>query len=176
MLRTYMIRNSAGLHYSVRIFIGTSVLWLLLHNAQTSDSLWAIISLIVVTEPQTRPALKAFYTRFFNTVMGCAVAFGFLLLPLPQVWMLTPAIGTSALIATRMNSVQQGWRIAPVTTGLIMSGAMVQHATPVVFDLALHRTMEVFVGSITAVIITLLMGVIWLPVENKVENNVENKP
>src|ERR1700712_3409009 len=116
MLSSYFMRHIVGLHYTVRILIGSTFLWLLLHNRQTSDSLWAIISLIVVTEPQTKPAWAAFRARMINTVIGCAIGLGFLMIGLPQIWMLTPAIGTSAFISTYINRVQQGWRIAPVTT------------------------------------------------------------
>ena len=163
MFNTYIKRHITGLHYAVRIFLGTSILWLVLHNEQTSDSLWAIISLIVVTEPQAKPAWMAFRARMINTVIGCAVGLGFVLMPVSQVWALPPAITTSALIATYANRAQQGWRVAPVTTGLIMSAGMLNHTTHEMFSLALHRTGEVFLGSISAVMIAVVMSYVWRP-------------
>lgn len=168
-MRRYFLQHIAGVHYAVRILIGTSLLWLALHNEQTADSLWAIISLVVVTETQTRPAWAAFRARMINTMIGSAIGLTFLLIPAPQVWMLTPAISVSALVATYINKVKQGWRIAPVTTALIMSAAMTQHSTFGAFTLALHRTLEVFIGSVTAVIVTFLMSHIWLPQESRKE-------
>ncbi len=156
-------KHIAGVHYTVRIFIGTTILWLLLHDEQTSDSLWAIISLIVVTEPRTKPAWAAFRARLFNTMIGCAIGLAFLLPAWPMEWVLTPAIAVSALVATYINRVQQGWRIAPVTTALILSASMTQHIFSAAFSLALHRTLEVFIGSMTAVVITAVMAYVWVP-------------
>ena len=159
----FLKQHIAGVHYTIRIFIGTSVLWLLLHDEQTSDSLWAIISLIVVTEPRTQPAWAAFRARLLNTMIGSGIGLVFLLPAWPLEWMLTPAISVSALVATYINRVQQGWRIAPITTALILSASMTQHTFQGAFSLALHRTLEVFIGSMTAVIITAIMALIWVP-------------
>jgi uncharacterized membrane protein YccC len=161
MLRSYLKHHITGLHYAVRIFIGASLLWILLRDGRSSDSLWAIISLIVVTEPQIKPAWIAFRARMLNTVIGCAIGLFFLALPVSLVWILTPAIGISALVATYVNKVQQGWRIAPITTALIMSSAMIQPSTFGAFSLALHRTVEVFLGSLMALMVTNLMTYIW---------------
>ena len=52
-LRRFLIRHDVmGLHYAVRICIGTTAVWLLLRSVGDAAAVWAVISVIVVTEPQ----------------------------------------------------------------------------------------------------------------------------
>src|SRR5262245_49241106 len=71
-LRPFLIRHDAmGLHYAVRICIGTTAVWLLLRSVGDADAIWAVISVIVATEPQMQTVVFAFMSRIVNTVIGC---------------------------------------------------------------------------------------------------------
>ena len=70
---TFYKRHLPGLHYAVRIFIGTTTLWILLRKIGDTHAIWAMISLIIVTEPDVHIALTTFKARIFNTLLGCAI-------------------------------------------------------------------------------------------------------
>src|SRR5262249_62180687 len=70
--------DPTGLHYAVRIFLGSAALWLSLGWAGDTNRIWAVISLIVVTEPRVPSAWLAFLSRTVNTILGCLVGLLFL--------------------------------------------------------------------------------------------------
>jgi uncharacterized membrane protein YccC len=165
-LLTILKGNTVGIHYAVRIFIGTALLWFVTQEIHASSPLWAIISLIIVTEPQMRLAWLAFRTRMFNTFVGSVVGFAVLASAGPTPWALVPAIAFTALLSTYINRVQQGWRLAPITTALVIFAGLTQQSAADGMHVALQRTFEVFLGSAMALVVTLAMARIWLPPEH----------
>jgi uncharacterized membrane protein YccC len=164
-LHTFIVGNTVGIHYAVRIFIGTTILWFLGQAIHATSPLWAIISLIIVTEPQMRLAWLAFRTRMINTFMGSVVGFTVLASAGPTPWSFIPAIALTALLSTYINRVQQGWRLAPITTALVLSAGLTQQSAADGMIVALSRTFEVFLGSAVALVVTVVMARIWLPPE-----------
>ncbi len=153
------------IHYTVRILLGSSFLWWLLHNRQTTDSLWAIIALIVVTEPQVHPAWLAVRALFVNTLIGCSVALICLLLIGIHIWLMPVVLSLSAFISALVNRLQQGWKNAPTNSVIILSAAMTHRSAQLAFDTALHRAMEVMAGGLTALVVTRIVAFFWLPPE-----------
>src|SRR5262245_65896952 len=95
-LRPFLIRHDAmGLHYAVRICIGTTAVWLLLRSVGDADAIWAVISVIVATEPQLQTAVFAFMSRIVNTVLGCTIGLTFLLVAGPGVWVWAMGVSVS---------------------------------------------------------------------------------
>src|SRR5262245_30144606 len=73
-LRRFLIHHDVvGLRYAVRIFIGTTAVWLLLRSVGDAEAVWAVISVIVVTEPQMQTAWLTLGSRIVNTVIGCTI-------------------------------------------------------------------------------------------------------
>jgi uncharacterized membrane protein YccC len=60
-VRQFFFQDAMGLHYAVRILVGTTFVWLMLRKVGDADPLWAVISLIVVTEPRIEAAWLAFH-------------------------------------------------------------------------------------------------------------------
>jgi uncharacterized membrane protein YccC len=166
MLRAYLLSNTTGIHYTVRIFIGTTLVWLITQWMRTPTALWAIISVIIVTEPQMRLAWLAFRTRMINTLTGSVVGFSVLAFAGPSPATLILGLSFTALLSTYINRGQQGWRIAPITTALVISAGMMQQSAATGMSVALSRTFEVFLGSTVALLVTVLMARIWLPPEH----------
>jgi hypothetical protein len=65
-LPSWFPHDSAGLHYAVRIFLGTSIVWLVLLKVGDANPLWAVISVIVVAETQVSSAWQAFLSRIVS--------------------------------------------------------------------------------------------------------------
>src|SRR5262245_38698251 len=153
--------DPTGLHYAVRILLGTAALWLGLGWAGDTNRMWAVISLIVVTEPRVPSAWLAFLSRTVNTILGCLAGLLFLLLAGPQDWVLPVAATATVLVCTYLVRVPLTWRIAPVTAVLVIASDVGDPSAWGGFEIALHRTGEVLLGSTVALLVTLLVARVW---------------
>src|SRR5437773_8299920 len=99
-IRHIFAKDAMGLHYAVQIFAGSTIVWLLLRSIGDADPLWAVISLIVVTEPHVGAAWLAFQSRILNTAIGCITGLSFLLVAGPEGWVLPLALTVTVLICT----------------------------------------------------------------------------
>ena len=127
-LRRLLIQDVTGLHYAVRIFVGTTAVWLLLRSVGDADAVWAVISVIVVTEPQMQTAWRSLGSRVVNTLIGCAMGMIFLLLAGPEVWVLPLALTATVLICTYAIKLSFSWRIAPATAALIIASGVLEQS------------------------------------------------
>src|SRR5262245_26640142 len=141
-LRSVLIRHDAiGLHYAVRICIGTTAVWLLLRSLgdADADAIWAVISVIVATEPQMQTAVFAFMSRIVNTVIGCTIGLTFLLVAGPEVWVLPLALTVTVLVCTYLVRLSSSWRLAPATAAIIIASGVVEQSRISGAEVALHR-------------------------------------
>src|SRR5262245_33601445 len=153
--------DSTGLHYAVRILLGTAALWLGLGWAGDTNRIWAVISLIVVTEPRVPSAWLAFLSRMVHTILGCGVGLLFLLLAGPRDWILPVAATATVLVCTYLVRAPPSWRIGPVTAVLVIATDVADPSAWGGIEIALHRTGEVLLGSMVALLVTLLVARVW---------------
>ena len=171
-VRAALMRNSSGLHYAVRILIGTTALWLLLRKVGDTHPIWAIISLIIVTEPDVKMALATFRARIYNTLIGCAVGLLFLFIAGPKDWVLPLALTATVLVSIRLTRLEASWRIAPIAAVIVISSSLVSHSKSVGLQAAFQRTGEVFLGGATALAIAWILSRFWIPAETPPENRM----
>ncbi len=145
----------SGLQYAVRILIGCVIVWFVLDRINHHNPLWAVISIIVATEPELSAALMAFNSRIVNTFIGCAVGLAFLYLLGPSFGSILLGIVASVLICTFLIRVPGSWRIAPVTVAIVMTPSVLGGSRSVGLAAAIERTEEVLLGSGVALLITL---------------------
>jgi uncharacterized membrane protein YccC len=145
---------ASGLQYAFRIFIGCIIAWFVLDRVSHHNPLWALISVITVTEPDLSAALQAFYSRVLNTLIGCTVGLIFLYLlgPAP-VWILL-GVTASVFLCTSLISVPGSWRVAPVTVVIVMTPGVLVGDRSASLSVAIERTIEVLLGCAVALVIT----------------------
>lgn len=163
VIRRLYVQDATGLHYALRIFVGATLSWFLLRWFGVADPLWAIISLVVVTEPNIDAAWLAFKSRTLNTAIGCTTGLIFLLVAGPESWVLPTALAVTVLICTYLAEVPMSWRIAPVTAALVIAPGVLEHSRSGGVDVALRRVGEVILGSAMALLVSWIMAKIWLP-------------
>jgi uncharacterized membrane protein YccC len=146
----------SGLEYTVRILVGTTIVWLALHRIRGLDPLWAIISVVIVSEPAFESALLAFKSRVINTLIGSTLGLACLFVLGPAIWSILLAMAVSVLLCTRFIRVPLSWKIAPVTVALVMTPSVLDHSVSAGYSIALRRTGEVLFGSAVAVSVSLL--------------------
>jgi len=160
-LRSLLPRDPAELHYAVRIFLGTTAVWLLLRAAGDRDPVWAIVSLIVVTEPEAVAAWRAFLTRLVNTVIGCASGLLFLLAAGPENWVIPLALTATVLVCIYVVRLPLTWRVGPGTAALVLTAGVAAQSREAGLEVAGRRVGEVLLGSAVALVVTWLVSLFW---------------
>jgi len=146
----------SGIGYAIRIVAGTTIVWLALYHIKGVDPLWAVISVVVVSEPELGTAVLAFKSRVANTLIGCAVGLVFLFVLGPAAWSILLAIAASVVVCTSLIRVPVSWKIAPITVALVMTPSVLSHSVSAGLPTALRRTGEVLFGSAVAVCVSLV--------------------
>jgi uncharacterized membrane protein YccC len=154
------IPQPSGLQYAVRILIGCVIVWFVLHRINHPNSLWALISVIIVTEPELSAAFLAFNSRIVNTLIGCAVGLSLLYLLGPSYWSILLGIIVSVIICTNLIRVPGSWRVAPVTVAILMTPSVLGGGRSAGLAVAIDRTEEVLLGSAVALLITYVASLI----------------
>jgi uncharacterized membrane protein YccC len=150
----------SGLQYSIRILIGCVIVWFVLGRVNHPNPLWALISVIIVTEPELSAAFLAFNSRIVNTLIGCAVGLSFLYLLGPSYWSIFLGIIVSVIVCTSLIRVPGSWRVAPVTVAILMTPSVLGAGRTAGLAVAIDRTEEVLLGSAVALLITYLASLI----------------
>jgi uncharacterized membrane protein YccC len=158
---TSLAENSApaapepsGLQYAIRILIGCVFVWFVLEHTNRHNPLWALISVITVTEPEFGAAFLAFNSRVANTLIGCGVGLLVLYLLGPSFWSILLGIIVSVFICTSVIRVPGSWRVAPVTVAIVMTTSLMGGIPSAGLPAAIERTEEVLLGSAAALLIT----------------------
>ena len=147
-----------GLSYAARILIGCLTVWWTLSYVNDVHKVWALISVIVVTDTNRDALRTAIVSRIVNTAMGCIIALMLLYAFGAHAWVLMTAITLSVLVSTSFRSYPSSWKLAPATVILVVLPSMLENTTwKGSMEIALFRTGEVLYGSLIA----FLLGVIF---------------
>lgn len=164
----HLTRDPLAFHYAVRIFIGTAFLWIVLQRLGDTHAIWAIISMVFVTEPHIKSAMESFRLRLYNTAVGCAIAILSLLIAGPRAWTLPIGVTLAVLLSTRAPSSPASWRSTPIAAGVVLTAGLTAKSWSVGLQVALIRAGEVLLGGFTAIAIAWLMTMVWMPEEEKI--------
>jgi uncharacterized membrane protein YccC len=144
----------AGWQYALRIVIGCTVAWYALHF-MGHNALWALVSVIIVTEPEPSAAWMAFISRIVNTLIGAAIGLPLMYFLGPSFWSVLLGTTISVVICTQLTSVPGSWRVAPITVAIVMTPSVLAASRSAGIRAAIDRTEEVLIGSAVALLITL---------------------
>src|SRR5262245_39442321 len=114
-----LISDWLGIHYAVRLFVATTILWLLLRLLAESDPIWAISSMIATSDPHVKQALATFWGRIGNTFLGCVTGLFFLVVAPDHGWTLPLGLAITVLISSYWIRMPVMWRQAPITAAII---------------------------------------------------------
>jgi uncharacterized membrane protein YccC len=154
------LRRLSGLRYAGRVLVAGAVVWFVLRVIAHTDPLWGLISCVVVTDLKLETAMTSFASRMLNTLIGCAV--GLLTIRLigatPGIMLI--AMAAAIIISADVVRVPISWRIAPITTAIVMTPACLLHSAEAGMRAAVERTGDVVLGSAVAVGVSAAAG--WL--------------
>jgi uncharacterized membrane protein YccC len=144
----------SGWQYAVRILIGCVIVWFVFGRLNHANPLWALISVIIVTEPELGAAFLAFNSRIVNTLIGCAIGLLFLFVLGNSFWSILLGIIVSVILCTYFIRVPGSWRVAPVTVAILMVPTVHGLDRHAGLMIAIDRMEEVLLGSAVALLIT----------------------
>jgi uncharacterized membrane protein YccC len=155
--------DTLGLHLAGNIFVGTTLLWLILRRGANTTPIWAIASMVAVIDPQVNLAYQNFRGRILNTLLGCAVGLTFLLVGGSNEWKLPLSMSATVLLSSYVFKVPLNWRIAPTTAALIIASGLVQHSKMSGAEVGVRRLSEIILGCVVGISVTWVVGQIWKP-------------
>ncbi len=119
-----------------------------------TDPMWAIISFVLVYDPDVQSARKAGLSRLALTVLGSVVAMAAVSTFGLQKWVLPLSLALTALICSTFLRSRAGWRVVLVTVALIVGSSLLQ---PTIGPyIAVTRSIEVTGGSLLAIVFSTL--------------------
>ncbi len=137
--------------FALRIMLGCAIAWWSLYAINDKSKVWALISVIIVSDPDFVILRTNAISRLINTTVGCALGLICLYLIGVSVWALMTGIVISVIISTSFKKYPSSWKLAPVTVVIVIAPAIFQNALlKGAFTTALSRTGEVLYGSLVA--------------------------
>jgi uncharacterized membrane protein YccC len=163
--KSYLKGDMLGVHYAVRIFVATTVLWLVLRFGGETNPIWAISSMIAVSDPEVKQAFQTFWGRILNAILGCVTGLIFLVIGGTHEWVLPFGLAITVLVSAYVVRIQVMWRQAPITAALILTSGLVDHSRRTGMEAGLKRVAEVLLGCVVGFLVTWLISAIWPPPE-----------
>ena len=121
-LTTWLIllqQDIIGVRFALNVFIGTTVTWYVLtHIADDENPIWAIASMVAASDPQVKEAVRIFWSRLINVLVGCAVGLIFVVVGGTSEWKLPIALAVTVLLSSYWVQIKTMWRQAPITAAM----------------------------------------------------------
>jgi uncharacterized membrane protein YgaE (UPF0421/DUF939 family) len=150
-----------GVRFALNVFIGTTLVWVLLKLISDTNPIWAIASMIAASDPQLKQALRTFWSRITNALVGCAVGLFVLVVGGWSPWKLPLALAITVLISTYVVRVQVMWRQAPITAAIVIAGGLSHESKLTGVEHGVHKVAEVIFGCVMGLLVSLAMSKVW---------------
>ncbi|CAN5393289.1 hypothetical protein BH11BAC1_BH11BAC1_04470 [soil metagenome] len=153
--------SNKSIVYPFRILLGCTIVWWSLYYLHDSRKIWAVISVIVVTDPDIDTLRIGTVSRIVNTLVGCLTGLAFIYLAGVNFWSLMAAIMVSVLLSTSFKNYPASWKLAPSTVAIIMVPSISENITwQAAMEVALARTGEVLYGTLVAFLLGVALSAI----------------
>ena len=161
LLARFLEDDLVGVRFALNVFIGTTVLWVLLKLLADTNPLWAIASMIAASEPVVKNAVRMFRAGITNALVGCVVGLAVLVIGGTSEWKLPIAMSIAVLASSYLVRIQTMWRQAPITAAIVIAAGLSHHSKLSGVELGVHKVAEVIVGCVIGLFVSWLMSLIW---------------
>lgn len=169
--------SNKSLVYPFRILLGCSIVWWSLYYLHDSKKIWAVISVIVVTDPDIDTLRAGTISRIVNTLVGCITGIAFIYIAGINFWSLMGAITMSVLLSTSFKNYPSSWKLAPSTVAIIMVPSISINTTwQEAMEVSLARTAEVLYGTLVAFLLGITLSYIRKKYFPKFDKEFSSKP
>jgi uncharacterized membrane protein YccC len=156
-----------GVRFALNVFIGTTIVWVLLRLVSDTNPVWAIASLVAASDPQVKQAVRTFRGRIINALVGCGIGLLFLIVGGWSPWKLPLALAAAVLVSSYVVRVQVMWRQAPITAAIVIAGGLTHDSKVIGVEHGLHKVAEVIFGCVVGLLVSLAMSRLWPIPEHK---------
>jgi uncharacterized membrane protein YccC len=153
--------NLLGVRFAVNVFVGTTLLWILLEHFADTNPLWAIASMVAASEPVVKNAVRMFRARIINVSVGCVIGLAVVAVGGTSEWKLPIAMSIAVLVSSYVVHVPTMWRQAPITAALVIAAVIAQHSKMSGVEHGLHKVGEVILGCLMGLLVSWLMSRVW---------------
>ena len=160
----------AGIRFATNVFVGSTLLWLIVRKFAGLNPIWAISSMIAASDPVVKQAVKTFRGRLTNSVLGCATGLAVLLIGGSSEWKLPLAMAVSVLLSSYVVRQQVMFRQAPITAAIVIASGLEKHSKLTGVELGVRRVGEVLLGCVIGLLVTWLISIVW-PLPEPVMNH-----
>lgn len=143
------------------MFFGTLVLWEIFGLAGDRAPVWALVSMVMVSEIELHASVLATFHRVAHMAVGCAVGLIFLMVWRPGLWPLAVACAVSAAVSFYLMHIGGNWRTAPVATVIVIGAGFVHFTKNAGLHEAVTRSVEVLGGCLIALAVSWTANNIW---------------
>ncbi|MBV8676694.1 MAG: FUSC family protein [Planctomycetaceae bacterium] len=147
-----------GLRYVAKLSVGTALLWWSLRLLGDTNPVWAVIAFTLVAELVPAVTMMNVRELLTNTIVGGVVGLASLLVLGPGNWTLPVATSVAVLLCVCIDRLPSDWKLAPVTTAVILAESMLVHQERFGVHAALKRAAEVLIGGLLAVGLSYLLA------------------
>ncbi|PRD43866.1 FUSC family protein [Phyllobacterium phragmitis] len=143
-------RIKKALVYASKMFLGAAICWYGLLLMGVSNPIWAVITVLIVSDPDVTTAFNLAKTRTLNTAVGCTVGLTTMLIfgysPEASVFMMALTVFVIMLI----DHYPANWRLAPATVFIVMDAGRLAATQREEITYAMLRMLEIAVGCAVA--------------------------
>ena len=161
MFTRFLADDLLGVRFALNVFIGTTLLWVLLRHFADTNPLWAIASMVAASEPVVKNAVKMFRARLINVSLGCVIGLAVVAVGGTSEWKLPLAMSIAVLASSYVVRVPTMWRQAPITAAIVIAAVLAQHSKMSGVEHGLHKVGEVILGCLMGLIVSWLMAHLW---------------
>jgi len=150
MPQNHFTLTQKSLLYAVKTLLGAGICWYALAWLGVDNPIWAVITVIIVSDADLSGTATLAKARVINTAVGCAsgvlslLFFGYS----PLICLLTAAV--TVLFVTSLQYYPANWRLAPVTVVILMDAGRQAVDKQAAILYALMRTVEIGAGCVVA--------------------------
>ncbi len=143
-----------ALRYAVRVMVAGFLAYSVAISLALPQGFWAVITAIVVMQSTVGASLKAALDRLTGTLLGAAVGFCVSIMHF-QGYAAGIALALALLPVAYVASINPSFRVAPVTTAIMLIGTGNVSLDPVAA--AVDRVLEIGVGSVIGLLVALVV-------------------
>ncbi|HZD32487.1 MAG TPA: FUSC family protein [Candidatus Angelobacter sp.] len=150
-----------GVHYAVSIFIGSAVLWILVHEQGNHNPVWAISSMVATSDPAMKQAVMLLRSRVINAAVGCVV--GLVCIAIGgTTWIILPlAMAVTVLLSSYVVKIPTMWRQAPISAAFVIAAGLEFQSRKEGLLAGATRMGEVLFGCVVGIAVAWVVSVVW---------------
>jgi len=136
--------------YAIKTLIGGMICWYGLLIFGVSNPIWAIITVVIVSDPDLTTAISLARMRVINTIVGCTIGLLCMVFFGYGTMLCLLAMAFTVFLVTSIDRYPVNWRLAPVTVVILMNAGKDAVSRHEEIRLALMRAGEIGFGCVVA--------------------------